>query len=448
MRKKALLALMLAATLLLSGCALIVKDEAVDNATPILTLGDVVVTKEQVLAEARNQMDETAYMYALYGQAYDTESKENIAAARNAAVTQLKTDMVLTAKAQELKLEEQLTEEDLADIETRAQSDLDSAVSYITSNQLADSELEGDALKEEALRILEEDYGITLDTYRESEKRSTIDDKLRDYAVQGVEVSQEEIEAEYATRVATDKEKYAEAAGSYAAAANNGYTVYYRPAGVRRVKQILIKFKEEDQTAISEATTAVSTARSKVSAAQAILDDDTADEDAKAQAQADLDAANAELDTAQTTLDTARETAFANIDADADDVLAQLADGADWDTLMAEKNEDPGMQSGETAEKGYAISADMTSFDAAFVEAGMGLEKVGDVTGKVRGDAYGYYIIRYVGDEPEGDVPLEEVQETIQSSLLSQKHTETYNSTVEQWISEAGVKENLGALND
>ena len=50
MRKKALLALMLALTLLLSGCALIVKDEAVDNATEIIRMGDQVITKDKVKA--------------------------------------------------------------------------------------------------------------------------------------------------------------------------------------------------------------------------------------------------------------------------------------------------------------------------------------------------------------------------------------------------------------
>ena len=48
MRKKALLAVMMAMVLLLSSCALIVKDEAVDNATEIIRMGDQVITKEKV----------------------------------------------------------------------------------------------------------------------------------------------------------------------------------------------------------------------------------------------------------------------------------------------------------------------------------------------------------------------------------------------------------------
>ena len=48
MRKKALLAAMMALVLLLSSCALVVKDEAVDNATEIIRMGDQVITKDKV----------------------------------------------------------------------------------------------------------------------------------------------------------------------------------------------------------------------------------------------------------------------------------------------------------------------------------------------------------------------------------------------------------------
>ena len=142
------------------------------------------------------------------------------------------------------------------------------------------------------------------------------------------------------------------------------------------------------------------------------------------------------------------ETAFANIDADADAILAQIAEGADWDTLMAEKTQDPGMQSGKTAERGYAVSADMTNFDSAFVQAAMALEKIGDVSGKTRGTTYGYYIIKYVADAAEGPIALDEVKESIQSSLLSTKQDDTYNQKVQDWVSEAEsqFKQDLNAL--
>ena len=68
MRKKALLALMLALTMLLSGCALIVKDEAVDNATVILRMGDKEITKEKVKEEIQNTLEYNAYYASMFGQ--------------------------------------------------------------------------------------------------------------------------------------------------------------------------------------------------------------------------------------------------------------------------------------------------------------------------------------------------------------------------------------------
>jgi len=112
---------------------------------------------------------------------------------------------------------------------------------------------------------------------------------------------------------------------------------------------------------------------------------------------------------------------------------------------MDEKNQDPGMQGNE---KGYAVSADMSGFDPAFVEAAMALEKPGDHSGKVRGNSYGYYIIRYESDEPEGPVQFDDVKEVISSSLLTTKQNDVYDSTVDQWVQDAGITVDLNALNN
>ena len=90
----------------------------------------------------------------------------------------------------------------------------------------------------------------------------------------------------------------------------------------------------------------------------------------------------------------------------------------------------------------------MTSFDSAFVEAAMALEKPGDHSGKVKGSSYGYYIIRYESDEPEGPVALDEVKESISASLLTTKQNDTYNAQVDKWVEEAGIKVDLNALKD
>ena len=457
MRKKALLAMLLALTLLLSGCALIVKDEAVDNATEIIRMGDQVITKDKVKAEVQNQLDSMAYYYSLYGSSFDATSAENIAAAQEEAVNALKEDLALTAKAAELGLD-QLTAEEEEKAKTSAQESYDSALDYVKTNMLQDSGLEGEELDKAAADKLTE-LGVSLDAYIESAKKTAVDDKLREYAIKDVAVTDEEIKTEYDSRVEKDKETYGENAGSWASAANNGTTLYYTPAGVRRVKQILTKFKDEDQTAIddakkaqTDANTAVTAANAKVSAAQETLDTEGITEEIQTQAEADLKAANEELEKANTDLDAANKAvedatnkAFENIAADADEILKQLKDGEDWQKLMDEKNQDPGMKSNE---KGYAVAAGMTGFDSAFVDAAMALAKPGDVSDKVKGSSYGYYIIRYDSDEAEGAVSLDDVKETISSALLSTKQNEAYNAAKEQWVEEAGIKVDMNALKD
>ena len=62
MQKKALLALMLALTLVLTGCTLVQKDPEVDKAQAILTLGDQVITKGEVTEAMNYQLEYMSYL--------------------------------------------------------------------------------------------------------------------------------------------------------------------------------------------------------------------------------------------------------------------------------------------------------------------------------------------------------------------------------------------------
>ena len=463
MRKKALLAAMMALVLLLSSCALIQKDEAVDNATEIIRMGDQVITKAEVKEQTQNQLYNTYSTYSMIGYSYDVTDPKNIADAQDKAITALKKDLALTAKAKELGLD-QLTDEETEEAKTTGQTNYDDDIDYYAKNYLTDTEgKDEETLKQEAEKALNEG-GYTLETYVESATKTAIDKKLKDYVIKDVVVTDEEIQAEYDSKVEADKTTYGENAGAWADAANSSSsTLYYTPAGVRRVKQILTKFKDEDQKAIddakqaqTDANTARTTAQNKIDAAQKTLDTEGDSEELQAekeQAQADLNAANEELEAADKALTDATQAiedatnkAFANLDEEVDAILASLdEEGADWDAIMKEKNQDPGMTDNE---KGYAVAEGMTKFDSAFVDAAMALEKIGDHSGKVKGTSYGYYIIRYESDEPEGPVSLDEVKESISSSLLSTKQTDTYNAQVDQWVEEAGIKVDLNALKD
>ena len=451
MKKKALLAVLLAMTLLLSSCGtLIVKDQEVDAKTVILKMGDKEVTKAEVQEATNDVLAEMHSYYAMYGSYLDITDPEVIAQAQASAIADLKEDMVLRAKATELGFDE-LTEDEIAEMKETAQNSLDNAKSYIQMYYLDDPDLEGEEL-EKAIQEKLDEFGVSLETYEQVAADEIRERKLFNYATENVDVPDEDVKADFDSKVAADEEKYKEDAASWVTAdRNKTATLYYTPAGIRRVKQILVKFKEEDQLAIDEANSKITEANSRVTAAEAIIDDPDAAEEDKTQAQEDLTAAQADLEAANAELEEATEKAYAGIDEDTDAILEALeADPESWDQLMAEKNEDPGLQEGAAnAEKGYAVCETMTGFDPAFVEAAMALENVGDHSDKIRGASGGYYIIKYVSDEPEGPVEYDDaMKDTLYQSLLSTKKNEVYNEVVDQWISEAKIQENLGAMKD
>ncbi len=421
MRKNALLALLLVLCLVLSGCALVKKDAAVDAATEIIRLGDQVVTKGEITELVNSQLNYMSYIYSMYGYNYDPTSAEAIADAQNAVIEDFKTQLVSKAKITELGLDK-LTEEEEAQLKADAEEDYQSELDSIISRDYSDSELTEEEINAKAKEDLEA-TGYTMDKALEEAREELLNQKLEDYIKDPVTVTEEEVRAEYDSKLEADKTSYETNASSYCNAFNNGTESYYTPAGVRLVKQILLKYSDELAAAVTEA-------QSRVDDAQAILDNEESTDEEKAQAELDLA-------DAQAALQEATDAAYASIDAEADEVYAQLEAGADWDTLMEEKTDDPGMKAGrDTAETGYAVCQDMSGFDSAFVEAAMALEKIGDVSERIRGISGGYYIIRYVGDATEGEIGFDSVKEDLEESTLETKKDTTYDDTIKAWVEE------------
>ena len=476
MQKKALLALLLALMMTLSGCALIEKDLEVDRATEIVRVGDTVITKGEIQDQVDYQLAYMAYYYAMFGLNYDTTDPANIADAQDFVIDMLIENAVLTAKAKELGLD-QLTEEEEAEVQEQVEAAWESNRESVRSSYFADTELEGDELTA-ALDAKIEELGVTRDSVYESEKNTYVLGKLEAHVYDGVDdPTDAELQAALEDHVASAQTSYESNLSGYGIAVNNGNTVYYRPAGYRMVKQILIKFNDEDSAAIdtyeaslSEANTAVTTQQNLLTSlevedidaltaqVEVTLDPETGDvtdvatsfaedlDEAVATAAQELAKAQARQDFFTAKVEEATRAAYANIAEEADEVLAQLADGADWDELAAEHNDDPGMMEGAaTAETGYAVCEGFTAFDASFTEAAMFIPKVGMWSDKTEG-AYGYYIIQYTSDVEEGPVALDEVRDIINSEVLGKKQTEAYDKWVTTWVEEANAQINKKPL--
>ena len=476
MQKKALLALLLVLTMTLSGCALIQKDMEVDRATEIIRVGDTVFTKGEVQDRVDEELAEMNYLYYYYfGMYYDVTDPANIAAAQDTVINELIQEAVLDAKVTELGFD-QMSDEDMEEIASNTDLAWQSDRDYVQSVILADSGLEGDEL-EAAIDAELEARGVTYELELENQTSAYALQKLQASITDPITVTDEELQARLDELSAQAQSTYASNPSSYGASVNNGSTVYYRPAGYRMVKQILIQFSEEDQALIDLYQAGLTAASNTASQQQSLLtslavnnvdelvsqvgvslDPETGavmevtanftDEVSETVAMAVQELAKAQAQQAFFTekLQAATETAFANIAEEADDVLAQLADGADWDALSAEHNDDPGMMAGRaTAETGYAVCEGFTSFDPAFTAAAMAIPEVGQWSDKTEG-GYGYYIILYASEVEEGPVALDEVRDVLYDTMLSTKQQEAYNAQVAAWVEEANPQINRNAL--
>ncbi len=495
MRKKSLLALLLAVAVLLTGCALVEKDPEVDRATEIIRVGDTVYTKGQVQDEVAYQLSYMNYIYSMYGMAFDANAPETIAQAQQQVIDYLIEEAVLTQKIDELGLSA-LTEEEQAALDAQVEAAWTQNLDSVKASYFADTELAGEEL-DAALTAKCEELGVTRESLVKAETAYLLQDKLYNHIVKDVTVTDEELLAAYTENVEADRATFETTPSAYGARINNASTTaYYRPAGYRMVKQILVEFTPDDLALLNEVEVLIAEQKAAVTAAETALTnlgvadadtlltkvtvsmaqpamavsflatatnltnpvatqapamdvtaafDDTVDE-ATAAAVKSLAEAKALLAFYQHQLTTATNNAFANLDAEADAIIAQLKEGADWDVLMAEKTDDPGMKEGAaTAITGYAVCEGFASFDEPFVTAAMALKNVGDISPKTRG-AYGYYIIQYAADVAEGAIPMEEVQEELTAAQLTTKQEATYDQAIAQWVTESNATVNYEAL--
>lgn len=441
MRKKCILALMLAAMLVLSGCALVTVDEAADNARVILDVDGETVNKAVFHNMVEYQLYQNQQMnsyYQLLGLTGSFSTDENTVAQE--VLASYTNSLVAKHKAAELGFD-QMTEEENQEIQETAEKNYEELLTEIKDHYLADSaSLDEAELRQKAIEYANENGMSTLENYLDSAKIEKSVEKLRADTVKDVTYTQEELQAKLDEEAAANKTTFESNPDYYGYYLNNGTPVYYNAPGYRMVKQVLVKFNEEDNTALTEKNTELSQAKTALNDAQSALTEAAEDAD-KTALQAAVDEAQAKLDEVQAAYDALKETAYANIQAKADEIYQKaIAEGADFDALVAEFNEDTGMPAA-----GYAVREGYSFFVTSFVDAAMALEKVGDVSEPVKSD-YGFHIIQYSADITEGTVALDTVSDTLGAELLSEKQDQAYADALAAWVSEAKVESHLEKL--
>lgn len=447
MRKRAILALMLVLALAVTtSCSLIVKDAEVDKQTVIIDVAGQTFTKGEVAAQVAQTLDYQEYVYTMYGMAYDKTDPTVISSARDTVIDALVEQAVLNQKKDEMGLGD-FTQEELAELKASVEETYQGYIDGVKASYFADTELSGEELDKAVAEKLTELAYPSKEELLESEKENKATEKLKAEVVKGVTVADDEVKAEYDTRVESAKTEYAGNLSAYGTAVQNGSTVYYTPAGYRYVKNILRKLSEEDSQKISDLNSQITAKQTQLDNIQSSLtdlgEDAGADDEETAKSRAELTEAKAkaegELADLQKQLDEAKEAAYANVQPTIDEILAKLEAGGDFDALMEEYGEDTGMQASPAKETGYPVCEGSTTWVAEFTEAAMALEKIGDVSPAVR-TSYGIHILQYAGDAAEGAADYDGVKETVRADLLTQKQDALYNETVDRWVTEANAK--------
>ncbi len=444
-KKILVISLLMALVMVLSACNLIVKDPEVDARQVIVSVNGEEVAKESFTQYYNNIMQQ-------YMQQFGSIQQVNITpeTVLDSTVTAVVRELVMRQKAKELGLDA-FTAEDEAKAKEAADARFQDTLGQIKDQFFADTELTGEEL-DKALNDKAAELQIHLEDMLEVEKsnlqNNKIYDNLKAHAVKDVTISDEEVQADFDQKVEQAKASYETNASAYGSAVNAGQPVYYAPAGYRFVKQILVKLTQEDQDAINalkaeltplkDALDEAQTALTQFKDAQAAEDapEENAEseaallalENALKEAQANYDAKNAEL--------TAKEAAaYATILPRANDIYAKAAaEGADFDALIKEYNDDAGQPA-----QGYAVFQDFTGFDEAFMKPAMALTNIGDVAEPSQG-IYGYYIVQYAADIPEGPVALDSVRQPLHDSLLTAKQNSVFTQTMDEWVAAADVK--------
>lgn len=361
--------------------------------------------------EVMEQFNEILELYELfYG--YDlTLDPEQCANIQADIIVSLAADAIIALKLSEADVE-LLSEEALADISAEARSVYEQLLGeYLENFRFADMS-EEDVIRDTELFLANNGYNeqTLYDDYLEMAKQeATIS-----YIAGNIELTDDMIYAAYLRQIEEDKAYYELSPDEYEYETMYGDAgAAWIPEGYRRIRVLLIAFTNEQIERLDELY------------AQFVL---CADDAETASVQAMIDEC------------------YSALNARVDEVRARIEQGDAFDALLAEYGEDPAMTQEPFLTEGYCVYKDSFYFEKAITDAAMALENVGDVSDAIRGE-YGVSFVEYFAPVPSGEVPLDQISDSVARNLMSELRYERYMSTVDAWLEEANLIMYLDRLN-
>ena len=410
-----------------------VAAEEAASAIPELNDTDVLLTvngEAVTWALAKPYYESFLNQYSAY---YDMSLQENVDTFRAVAAENAYMEVLLLQKAAELGLYP-LSAEDQAAADAEAAAIYEENVQYYLTSahpELTAESAEADvaAAREEAVAYLTE-AGFTQDYVRENYSKSLVLDRLYEQTTQDITITDADVEAEYQALVEQDKALYENDLDAYIAYnenvdMNNMYSMYYgdgsmmdyawyRPAGFRGVKHILLSVDES----LMQEYQRIQAALEEQLAAEGTEETTETAEAAEPVTQADLDNAKAAI--------------LAANQEKIDEINQRLANGEDFEALIPEYTIDSANL--------YDVSTASTNYVPEFVEAAFSVDNVGDVSAPYISQ-FGIHIVKYMEDIPAGPIEMTEEQRQFKfDSLLTARKDEAYTAAVDEWKAAATVE--------
>lgn len=390
-----------------------------------------------------------SYMYddlvLYYGSYYDLSQQSNVDLFKAVALDEYITDKVIEHNANALNLS--LTDEEIKAAQDAAASDWSNAL----ADYAAAPENEG-ATEEDAIAFYN-NLGYNPEVLKQEYVKYALQDKVQAYVIQDVVVTDADVEKLYQDLVAADKELYGsdlsayinyngyvqqmESYAAYYGTENTMDYAWYRPAGFRLVKHILLSVDEtlmNDYLGLqAQLEEQMHPETEEEIEGEPVEGEETADgEEAVEGEETEQEA----TPVTQEQVDNAKAAILSSVADTVQEINDKLNNGSTFDELMAEYS----MDYREGDSNTYEVSVASTLvYVPEFVEAAFSVENVGDISAPYISD-FGVHILMYVEELPEGPIEMTEAQRQQKyNQMLTSMQDEQYSSTVEAWKTEANV---------
>ena len=407
--------------------------------TVVVTIGGKTFTWKQV-------MPVYDAIVAQYAASYDVAEAQNVQIFRTLALDEFIVQTVLDNKTKEFGFDI-LSDEEVEKIKVEATNTwnmaLEQYVSYYHQPEEG-KEVDAEAAKAEAVAYYA-DHGISVDSIIEEDKKMLAFEKLYNYVGKDITVSLDQIESDYQARVSADKALYENDITAYVE--NNaqvrmmqmfeaqgmsmgavGEYATYKPAGFRRVKHILLPV---DKALLQTYTDLLARwEEQQNNLAVEAEKEETTEEVAE----------EAVVPVTEQDISNAKAAIFESLADVIDEVNQKIAEGEDFDALIATYGTDPGMTQEPGKSVGYEVSeASGLEYVQEFVDASMSIDEVGGTSAPYL-SSFGVHIVKYIGDAPAGPIEMTEEEKFMkQQEMISVAQKTAFDDAVATWMNEANI---------